>query len=475
MEKEHHFIQRSRYFIEQHLLLKHGDRVLLSMSAGKDSMAMLQLMLQLRDEYSLEIGVFHLNHEMRGGESDADEKMLRELALRYEIPFFCRHHDFKSAAESGMSFEEHARQVRYRMTAEIMHEHGYTRLCTAHNRDDQAETILMRVLSGTGIHGLAGMQPSRDNISRPIMWASADEVYAFLEETGVQWREDRTNRENLYLRNFIRNSLLPLAEERFPSAKNSLSSLGRLASEHRQMMTHLIHRAYPDLIIRVQDGIALRYRDIISIKPLFMETCAGLVRETFQLYVDRHMLEELYRTVQSARGHATLYQARGLRIMKTRYEGEEVLLFSSGSADDIRGEWEYVLPLEDGATCIIPEAGISLQIQYVNHQQFTVDPVKNDRVYLDPGDDNGKLVIRNRREGDRITLENGTRKIKDLFIDHKLTPEEKARVPLVAAGNHIACCMLSVVKRGDNRVAKDFKVHDNSKKILAICASPSYR
>ncbi len=475
MEKQHHFIQRSVRFIEQHALLEKGDRVLLSMSAGKDSMAMLHVMLQVKDEYALDMGIFHLNHGMRGEESDADEKLLRQLAAAHGIPFFCQKHDLMSSTVRGMSFEEHARDLRYSLIASVMDEHGYTRVCTAHNRDDQAETILMRVLGGTGIHGLAGMPFSRDRISRPLMWASADEVYMFLEDMGVQWREDGTNRENDYLRNFVRNRLLPLAEERFPSAKKSICSLGLIAGEHQQMTGHLIRKAYPGLVINVKDGVAIRYRDIISIRPLFMEVCAQQVRETFQRYVDRSMLEELYRTVREARGHVVLYEARGLRIMKTRHGGDEVLLISESGAGHSPHPWEYTLSFKAGANRQIPEAGISLEIRVLDLHQFTARVGRNDAVYLDPGDNDAELVVRNRRKGDKITLENGTKKIKDLLIDHKLSPEEKERVPIVLIGNKIACCMLSVVGSGDNRVAESFKVGDNSKKILAICASPTYR
>ncbi len=472
MKNGDNFLTKFREFIYSARLLHKGDRVLLSLSAGKDSMALLHLMNNLREEYALDLGIFHLNHKIRGADSDDDEDFLRKMADVLRIPLYCRQHDFLSQQPAGMSFEEYARTIRYRMLSSIAAEEHYYRICTAHNSDDQVETILMRIVTGTGLHGLVGISPSRDMIIRPLLWATADEVYSYLEDNGITWREDRSNAENHYLRNFIRNRVLPLVQSRIPSTSNAILALGENASEQLQLLQQMVERCYPDLVCVRDDEVIIRYERMGENRPLFTHVCAGQIRSGFQQYVSRGMLLELYRKAHTARGHAELYNADGIRVMKTRQEDEWVLVLSRNTMYQPVGEWEYqVSPVRDNV-CTISEIGIVLDIRVTDYSEFERRINKPGCVYVDAGRCEN-LKIRNRRLGDRITLENGTRKLKELFVDLKLGPDEKQGVPLVVLDGEIACCMLSVTKKGDDRVAKKFKVKKDSKKILAICTITS--
>jgi len=472
MKNKNSFIAKSREFISFARLLCKGDRVLLSLSAGKDSMALLHLMGNLREEYSLDLGIFHLNHKTRGADSDEDEKFLRERAAVLHIPLYCRQYDFLSQQPSGMSFEEYARKIRYQLLSSLAADEGFIRVCTAHNSDDQVETILMRVLSGTGLHGLGGISPSRDMIMRPLLWATADEIYAYLTDNGIQWREDKSNAENHYLRNFIRNRVLPLVQSRIPSTRSAILALGENASEQQQLLNQLVESCYPDIACVRDDEVIIKYGRMGENRALFTHVCARQIREKFHQYVSRGMLLELYRKANSARGHAELYIADGFRVMKSRHNDEWVLVLSQNTMYQAPGEWEYHFsPIRDNV-CTISEVAIDLEIRSTDYSEFGSRIHKPGCVYVDAGTGES-LLIRNRRDGDRITVENGTRKLKELFIDLKLSPAEKQEVPIIIIDGEIACCMLSVTGKGDDRVAKKFKVKKDSKKILAICTISS--
>ncbi len=472
MKKGNNFLIKSREFISSARLLRKGDRVLLSLSAGKDSMAMLHLMDNLREEYALNLGIFHLNHNIRGADSDADEDFLRKMAEVSGIPLYCRQYEFLSQQSSGMSFEDYARKIRYRLLSSIAADEGFTRICTAHNSDDQVETILMRILTGTGLYGLSGISPSRDMIIRPLLWATAEEIYSYLKDNGIQWREDRSNAENHYLRNFIRNRVLPLVQSRIPSTRSAILTLGENASEQQQLLNQLVDNCYPDLVRVRDDEVIIQYGRIGENRPLFTHVCARQIREKFHQYVSRGMLLEIYRKAHAAQGHAELYNADGLRVMKSRHHDEWVVVISKNTRVQTRDEWEYLVSPIREKVCTISEVKIDLEIRLADYSEYENRRHNPCCGYVDAGTGEN-LVIRNRRDGDRITLENGTRKLKELFIDLKLSPVEKQEVPIIVIDGEIACCMLSVTGKSDDRVAKKFKVKKDSKKILAICTIPS--
>ncbi|PKM78927.1 MAG: tRNA lysidine(34) synthetase TilS, partial [Firmicutes bacterium HGW-Firmicutes-13] len=175
----HDIIKKVINFVEGEHLLASGDRVLLSCSAGKDSMAMLHLMAGLRDILDVELGIFHLNHLMRGEASDFDEKFLEERARFYKIPFMPERFDFKKRRDPGYSFEEQARKIRYALAQQTADRYHYTKIATAHSKNDNAETLMMRILSGTGIHGLQGIHASRDMIIRPLLTISSEDIVRY--------------------------------------------------------------------------------------------------------------------------------------------------------------------------------------------------------------------------------------------------------------------------------------------------------
>ena len=217
-------------YINRCHLIAEGDRLVLALSGGIDSMVLADMLLKAE----LYFVVAHCNFHLRGVESDGDEKFVCEFAEKNGIQCFVKHFDTEQyAAEQSISIEMAARDLRYAWFEELRQQLGYDKIAVAHHADDQAETFFINLLRGAGLRGLKGMQPQNGVIIRPLLWASREQIHQYAVENQITWREDHTNAESIYLRNKIRNQLLPVFDELHPEARQGLyKSLEHLASEN---------------------------------------------------------------------------------------------------------------------------------------------------------------------------------------------------------------------------------------------------
>ena len=226
-------------YIREHELLKAGDRVGLAVSGGADSVGLLRLLLELRDELGLVFSVLHFNHKIRGADADRDESFVRSLAAEHCLECCCSSVDVPAyAAEHRLSLESAGRKARYDFFESILRQQNTTVVATGHTMDDQAETVLMRLLRGAGTRGLAGIYPQRTSncgaghIVRPLLETRRTEIRLYLDSLHQTWREDATNVDLQYTRNRIRHGLIPLIETRFqPSVVPVLAQLADVARE----------------------------------------------------------------------------------------------------------------------------------------------------------------------------------------------------------------------------------------------------
>ena len=230
-------------------LLKAGDRVGVAVSGGADSVGLLWILFELRDEIGLVLSVVHFNHKLRGAESDEDERFVSDLARKLGLEYFAGNGDASAeAAASGMSVEAAARELRYDFFGQLQGAaaDGVPRLdkiATGHTLDDQAETVLMRVVRGTGMRGLAGIYPvfeiekddeSIGEVIRPMLTVRHSELREYLTEIGQSWREDSSNLDAKFTRNRMRHTILPLLESQFnPAVQQTLSELADIARGRR--------------------------------------------------------------------------------------------------------------------------------------------------------------------------------------------------------------------------------------------------
>ena len=289
------------FIIEKGLLQKRSS-ILLSMSAGKDSMALYDIIRFISRDWDLSVSVFHLNHCLRGKDSDADEVFLKDLCVRDGIPFFSERHDF--TLESAGSFEERARNERYTRMRRLINEHNFNAVLTAHTKSDSVETVMMRMVTGTHIHGLTGIPVVRDCFIRPLLCATSEEVYTYLKSSGLSWREDLSNEDQTYSRNFIRHTVIPLMTSRFPRTVVSLFDLSSAAAGNERLLLKLAASAG---IKAYKSSGEIRYGN----NPLLQDYdifcyCFADILYGLGSFVSGEKLSEAFKRFHSAKGKTIL-------------------------------------------------------------------------------------------------------------------------------------------------------------------------
>ena len=462
-----------RGFIAAHGLIRRGDRVLLALSAGKDSMCLLHLMHELRHEFECGLGIFHCNHCLRGGEADEDEEMIRRLARQLHLPCDIARCEVRALRGPGRSLEEAARELRYRLLREAAKAGGYDRIATAHTESDHVETILMRIFTGTGIHGLAGIPIERDGIIRPLRCLTSEDVRDFLSARGIAWREDHSNHDLSFTRNFVRHEIIPRLLTRFPMLYGSIGSLSEIAGDELSLLDELIERCSP-VPCHEENGCLLFDAGALSADPrLFAHEICRAIRLRFGFYPNRTMVRQSFSRLSSHRSNIELYRDEHLLIDRVRSaDGLWIRIAKRDQYPRPLGEWEYPLAIsESPTTFFIKEIGRSVETRLVDYEYFLANVKKTTAVFITLENTTGMIYIRNRRRGDAIRTEGGTKKVKDIFIQLKLDPLAKSMVPILADDERVLSVMPGFISRGTNRVSRDFMVDKKSKKILGVSVS----
>ena len=238
------FVEKVRRTIEKHHMLEKGDRVVVGLSGGADSSALLEALYLLKEQYSLSLFAAHINHGIRGEEADNDEAFAESLAKQRDIPFLCLKADAPAyAKEHRIGLEEAGRRIRYDYF-ESCAKGG--KIATAHTLSDNAETVLLHLSRGAGTKGLCGIPPIRGNIIRPLIECSRDEVEAFCKKRGLDFVTDSTNLCDDYSRNFIRNNIMPLFKKLNPGFERAVSRSAAIAAGEQGFIERAAQKALSD-------------------------------------------------------------------------------------------------------------------------------------------------------------------------------------------------------------------------------------
>ena len=212
--------------IEKERLVERGDRVLVGISGGVDSASLLHVLVKIAKEIGFDLGAAHLNHLLRGEESERDEEFVAALAGRLAIPLYIRRVDAKKYADDkGLSIQHAGRDLRYGFFEEVADGHGFNKIAVAHNLDDQAETFLLRMMKGTGIRGLSSIPIERGRIIRPFLHIYRSEIEDYAKNNSITFVHDSSNDKTVYERNFVRKRIIPLMEQLNPLLKEKIIAL----------------------------------------------------------------------------------------------------------------------------------------------------------------------------------------------------------------------------------------------------------
>ena len=323
-------------FIKEKNLLKAGDVCIVGVSGGADSICLLTVLAGLREKMELKLYAVHVNHMIRGTEADADESYVAEYCKKLGIPCDCYHIDVPQLAkEQKLAEEEAGRNARYEAFARAADKYGITdyKVAVAHNKNDVAETVLLNMVRGTGIAGMAGIPVKRDRIVRPLLSCTRQEIEAYLEQQEIQYCTDSTNLENDYARNKIRNRVIPALNEINTQAAAHISQAAAYAAMYDTYVTKQVGYFLDEhMEIRKQTGKTDAY--VLEIRKL---------REQDELIEDLNIPDgdfdtaaECRYTVPSATSIGMLYQGLVLSTMKDEDAAQAILdVFSSFITDEI--------------------------------------------------------------------------------------------------------------------------------------------
>lgn len=458
-------------YIQEKDLIQSGDRLLLSLSAGKDSMALLDVMMHLCPVLNFSFSVFHLNHQMRGTESDEDELFIKDIASQLGLELFIERYDFKNIPQ-GFSFEDYARKKRYELMNGLANLRSFNKIVTAHSSTDNSETVMMRIFQGTGLNGLKGIVAKRGNIIRPMLFLSSGEIYNHLHEKKILWREDSSNRNISYLRNYMRNEIAPRVALRFPAFQESIDHLSRVSAECISLLNELLIEKHEKLYEFSDERIIIDIGKFIHDKRILKHIIAISINECFGEFVNKRMLEEIWRRILTHRTHVQLYNNQTLYVKKTILSGKNVCMIGRSNSDNgaPQSDWEYRVKIEGPKEIKlhIKEINITLCLVLRDYRFFSENCMRRDIIFFDLDKYHDYLVIRNRRPGDRIRLDYGLKKVKELMIENKLDNYQKNSIPLIVKGEEVCAIMFGLFTESCNRVSRDFFIDNSSKIILAI-------
>ncbi|MFR5684327.1 MAG: tRNA lysidine(34) synthetase TilS [Clostridia bacterium] len=240
--------------IQKYELIKYGDNIVVGVSGGPDSMTLLNVLCSLKETLQIHLFVAHINHQIRK-EAKQDEEYVKDFCAAHQIPFFVLEKDvMQLAKEQKIGTEEAGRKVRYDFFEEICKKVNASKIATAHTANDQAETILMNLMRGSGTNGLKGIQVKRGKYIRPLLEITRQEIEQYCQKQQLNPRIDQTNQENVYTRNRIRNELIPYIEKNFnPSIVTSLNRLSEIVKEQEEYMEKVVEKAYLEIMLE-QNG-----------------------------------------------------------------------------------------------------------------------------------------------------------------------------------------------------------------------------
>jgi tRNA(Ile)-lysidine synthase len=449
--------QKVLNFIDANSLIRKGDKILVALSGGPDSVFLLYFLKKYQSRLSASIAAFHLNHLLRGNDAAKDEDFCRNLCESLKIPFYSIRKNVKQFSQKNkVSIEEAGRILRYSELNKILKKINFNLIATAHHSNDNAETVLLNLIKGTGLKGISGIPVKRDNVMRPILLLSKDEILKYLLKANVDFRIDSSNLQIDYERNFIRQKLLPLIKKKLnPAVENSLFSSSRNFKSLYSYLLNVTNEALENVCMND------------SVLKIPLDSLSGLNDDllTFSLkeIVERNFSESLtYKDITSLKGLISKQTGRsinlssGLIAFKERNEVKISRIKNSGKISGIS------IPVIIGKETNIN--GFSISINPVGSKQLSLGKEKTrefisaDHILKD------NFIVRNWKNGDMfypIGMK-GSKKISDFLNELKIESGKKKDQLLLLNGKKIVWVI-------GHRLDDRFKITKDTKHFLELC------
>lgn len=446
--------------IKKYNMLKTGDKIVVGVSGGPDSLCLLHVLRTIGLDSGYKLYAAHLNHQFRGKDAEEDAGFVEELCRQWEIPAFIETFDVPAYIEkTGLSPEEAGREIRYRLFDKVLDKVGACKIAVAQNLNDQAETILMRFMRGSGIEGLKGIEPVRDNIVRPLLEIDRRRIEEYCSENKLNPRIDKTNLEPVYNRNKIRLELIPYIENNFnPNIMRSLVRFSNLVKEENEFLEEEAGKAFKAVAKLENDRVTMNIQESrslhIALRRRLVRRAVEKLANTLNGYDFKHF-ESIVELFEKPTGAAVVLPQR----LKAYVSYDKLILAKNIEKADkkcyykLKYDYDNIVETENGR----------ITIERIKAEELGGIPKEKERVYIDGSKIKEGLVLRNREPGDVFSPigMKGSKKLKDYLIDEKIPRETRDKIKLIADGSEIVWIV-------GGRLSEKYKVTDRTADVIII-------
>jgi tRNA(Ile)-lysidine synthase len=456
MKRTDNLLDRFERHCKEKSLLQKGEHIVVAVSGGVDSVVLLDLFSRLRKKYELRLSVAHFNHQLRGKESEEDEAFVRRLAKSHGCKLAIDKADTAAyAKKQKTSIQEAARELRYHFLASLLKEDDTCRIATAHNANDNAETVLLNLCRGSGIRGLSGIPIYRPelNLIRPLLFATRPEIEAYAKVNRLRYRTDSSNRKLYYKRNFLRKKILPLLQKSFnPDIIETLNRTSDIFNRVEDFVLQEAKKHLDELIVKKIDGLSsLNLTRLKKLHRYLQESIVQLIARSFsEVPLESKEVSEILGLLASDTGKHTRL-SKGFSVYRDRSQ----LVFVRRTKkleleEEIRPDRSYEFTSFRFSSKTIP-------------RQDVVWAHGPDLEYVDADRLNSLLLLRSWKRGDWFIPfgMNRPKKLSNLFIDERIPRYKKESVPVLEShGNIVWVCGV----RLDNR----YRVLPSTRNVLRL-------
>lgn len=448
--------------IKKYNMASHGEKILVGLSGGADSLSLLIALSALRSALSLSLAAVHVNHGIRGAEADRDEEYCRKICVDLGVELFCESVNIPQIAKDEKISEELAgRKMRYRIFHELREKIRADRIAVAHNKNDSAETVIMKLVRGCSLNGLRGIAPTNGCVVRPLIETDREDIEKYLAEKNISFMNDSTNSSDVYTRNIIRNEVFPILKKINPSVVSTIFADSKNIACDDDFIEDYAKGLYNDCITKNNCDI------IVNFGGKDLHNCIKkriILYTVFLLKGDKNDIEQkhidmILQCDSAGKTGKNFDIGCGITVW-TEY-GKLVFSRNLLPDDDKKNIKKTVLLCD--FPCKINWCGHSIKFEITGNNDIS----DKSYVYIDYDKlAHGKITLRTRRDGDRFSPSgmNGEKKLKKFFIDSKTPLSVRDNIPLLCTDDKIAAVL-------GMRVGADFIVTDKTKNILKISIS----
>jgi tRNA(Ile)-lysidine synthase len=442
-------------FIKENNLISEGDRVLIALSGGPDSVFLLHFFNKFKSKYKIVLGAVHINHLLRGNDSDRDEIFCKAICNELDIPIYTVKANVKLYAKRNKySLEIAGRKIRYDFFEKILSTQKYSKIATAHNADDNAETVLLNLIKGTGINGISGIPVKRDKIIRPILCLSKKEILEYLEDNKFEYRIDESNLSNEYERNFLRNDVIPLIQKNLnPSFEENILNSSLNFQRLNLFLEKILLQLKSDIEIKKNKFLALPVKHFETVDEfLISQLLKTLIDKNFNLQCNSDDLKKIF-LIKNKQAGKSEELTNNLLVLKER---DKIIITKRKS-----GKKNADKLIQIGKSIKVNDKNLSIN-QVIKSK---VKISKNKNIEFISGDNiNDVFTIRTWQNGDKfypIGMK-GTKKLSDYLNEIKIDSFQKKNQLVLINNGKIVWIM-------GHRLDDRFKITSQTKRILKLC------